>query len=193
VTAQIASRLAEILLMVLVLPVSAALYRQAALMADRLSRTGLAAIEGPEVGDLAPRPLRSVSARDWLFVIETCSSTPDVLSVLGSLPDHDAGVRLVVVPRATADEVHRQEDVQARVERLHMGAPPWLGVIDGESALTLSRAVGIQSGPLYVRVAGGLVLDKRYIKSAGDMWGALEVADALPAEHLEGAAWARQT
>lgn len=168
--------LVQLALILVALPASLALYRQAHILRARIRYSGITAVEGPEVGAVAPRALaRFGDDQELLFLVEACPSTPDVLDHLVRLQPHASPV-LVVLPRRTGDQT--LGSVVQQIRETVRSLTDHGTVITDHNAARLADALGITSGPLYLRLHGGLVAAKQYVTRGDDLIALLGWRDA---------------
>jgi len=151
-----------VLLLVAVTIVVTSLWREVLVLEARLVSAGTRAIDGPEIGTLAPARIRRDDAV-YLFLSDHCPACHEVVS---AFRETGAPRRLDVRAVRVADQADYGQTVSAIIGSL----PPTLPALDDDVAKHVVRELAIRATPLAIAVQGGLIAAKGYVRGPNDVF-----------------------
>jgi hypothetical protein len=148
--------------------VTSSLWREVLVVEARVGSVGTRAIDGPEIGTLAPPQIRREDGV-YLFLSDHCPACHDVVSQFREAeaqPQH----------RVRAVRVADQADYGRTQSPIIESLPPALPALDDAVAKLVVRELAIRATPLAIAVRGGLIASKGYVRGPDDV---VEVARPL--------------
>jgi hypothetical protein len=145
------------------------LWREVSLLEARVRKSGVQAVDGPEVGTLVPSAIRSPDAV-YLFVSEDCPACHEVVSDLKNVELMQPFVaRAVLVRDRDGTDAPSSPEVFSKL-------PAHIAPLSADLGDQVVSAFAIRATPLAIAVRNGLIVSKGYLRGSADL---LEIARPL--------------